>query len=259
MPAGLETDEGTPAAPCCCSTFRGYTDADDTDDITFLRNVAVSAIKDVVPKETSNMVSIDSKRIYMAGHSNGCISSMAMAAVHSDLVAAVCCHAGAAQTAFPADYQPTPVWVAHGTADRIINYNGMDMFNGRYHTFGAHETHDVFAEANGCTTEKTIKVNDSGNTGTRYISEDCKNDATVELFAIDDVGHSPYFGQGGFTAAAVEIDTTQLAWDFCSQHSNEVEPELILVEPDHESSASTFGLSSKILQAGLLAVMWFLY
>ena len=60
----------------------------------------------------------------MAGHSNGCVAFIAMVTVHSDLVVGVCCYSGMAQASFPPSYQPTPMWVAHGTLDEVTHYGG---------------------------------------------------------------------------------------------------------------------------------------
>lgn len=268
MPAGLSNANDADALPCCCFNPFGLTDADITDDTTFLRNVAVSVIQNVIPQESANgerevPVSIDSKRIYMAGHSNGCIASIAMGTVHSDLVAAVCCHAGSAQASFPTSYQPTPMWIAHGSKDPDMLYDGITEYPGfpQYSLLSAHETHNVIAEANGCsksTSTNFTNFEQSDNNVTRFISDSCINDATVELFTIDDVGHFPYFG---FDEENIEngtvlttVDTTQHAWDFCSQFSLEVEPELILTTPS--SASLLFGKSTNVIQFGLFAVIW---
>ena len=251
MPNGLNNTNGTQALPCCCFNIEGLVDASLTDDTTFLRNVAVSAIQDVVPQQTSNSVSIDSKRIYLSGHSNGCISSLTMAAVQSDLVAAVCCHAGVvAQASFPDSYQPTPIWVlVHGTMDFLLPYHGFSDTSvygfPQYSMLGALETHDVFAKANGCniSTSKIIEIATPDNKKvTQYISSDCVNNSTVlELVSLGDVGHNPYLNFAPIENGTVpiKVDTTQLAWKFCSQHSLDVEPELTLVTPpDIQSDAS---------------------
>ena len=191
MPAGLSNANDADALPCCCFNPTGITDADITDDATFLRNVAVSVIENVIPQESSNgeregPVSIDSKRIYMAGHSNGCIAYIAMGTIHSDLVAAVCYHAGIAQASFPSSYQPTPIWIAFGSKDPDIPYDGIAEFPEfpQYSMLGTQETHDVIADANGCsgsTSTTIINFEQSGNIVTRYISDSCVNDATVDF------------------------------------------------------------------------------
>ena len=215
MPGGLAKDNGNKADQCCCR-FRGeFTDSELTDDTTFLRNVATSVMQDVISEETSNSVTIDSKRIYMAGHSNGCIASIAMGTIHSDLVAAVCCHVGVAQAPFPASYQATPMWVVQGTSDALIPYDGRDF------TLSAQESYENIANANGCTSSKTTDVANGDSTGRLFTSEGCVNNASVEVLTLDSVGHFPYYNENIRDEGSVPtlIDTTQLAWDFCSRHS----------------------------------------
>ena len=145
----------------------------------------------------------------MTGHSNGCYASLTMAAVHSDLVAAVGCFSGVAQTPFPSSYQPTPTWVVHGTSDTLVPYDG------RRRALSAMETHQKFAEANGCTTKTEILIDNGGNPGTRYISDGCVNGATVELLSLQNVGHFTYENDNGST----KIDTVKMAWQFMSQYA----------------------------------------
>ena len=219
MPSGLTKSDGGGAAPCCCLYQARHVSPDLTQDTTFLRNVAEVAIHDV-PDETFGAVSIDRNRIYMSGHSIGCHTSLSMAAEHSDLVAAVGCFAGVAHTPFPASYQPTPTWVVHGTLDSLVPYDGNIFY------LGAMETHEKFAEANGCGTTGTIAIDNGGNPGTRYISNDCVDDATVELVTLQDVGHHPYKSNAakGVGTVPTRLDTVRMAWQFVSQYSLERPP-----------------------------------
>ena len=101
-----------------------------TDDPSFLRQVAALTVRDV-PLKTSNEATIDTRRIYMAGHSNGCMAAIATATLHSDMVAAVGCHAGTALAAFPDSYKPTPMWLVHGMEDDTVSFDGDDFFLGQ--------------------------------------------------------------------------------------------------------------------------------
>ena len=218
MPPGLPKDNGIEAAPCCCTYDSRIVPDDFTQDTTFLREVAEAAMQDV-PTETSGVVTIDRNRIYFSGHSIGCYSSLSMAAVHSDLVAAVACFSGIALTPFAASYQATPTWVVHGTMDSIVPYDG------RTRQLSALETHQRFAEANGCTTSTEIIIDNGGFPGTRYISDGCVNEATVELLSLQDAGHFTYKNRDGKDGIApTSLDTTRMAWEFMSQYSLERQP-----------------------------------
>merc|ERR1712188_215600 len=55
----------------------------------------------------------------------------------------------------------------------------------------------------------------SAITGVSYKRTNCVHGADVEPVALSDVGHSPYKGSWGETT----VDTTSMAWDFCSSHT----------------------------------------
>lgn len=231
FPGGLIDGSGITAAPCCC--YKGFQPA-VTDDANFLREVAAVIVRDV-PKETSNAVTIDTKRIYMAGHSNGCMAAISMATLHSDLVAAVGCHAGTALTIFPDSYMPTPMFMVHGTADRLVPYNGSDDF------LSAPSAYALIADANGCTEHTDIrKLDESTNNYTEFTSTSCANNSTVVLFSIDDVGHVPYLGFPAIEEGTLptKVDTTQLAWDFVKSYSLAVAPELHYEKDEDDISSS---------------------
>merc|ERR1712176_127809 len=75
---------------------------------------------------------------------------------------------------------------------------------------------------NGCDGEllseeiETAAVEDDGSTaivGMSYKRTNCANGADVELVALNDIGHMPYQGM------QTTVDTTSMAWDFCSSHT----------------------------------------
>mmetsp|Transcript_15780 Transcript_15780/g.25598 ORF Transcript_15780/g.25598 Transcript_15780/m.25598 type:complete len:256 (-) Transcript_15780:277-1044(-) len=185
----------------------------------------------------------------MAGHSNGCISAIAMATLNSDMVAAVGCHAGVAIAPFPDSYIPTPVFIVIGTDDLTVNYNGNENF------LSSASVHSLIASANGCTDSNENQVVNSSsplNNYTEFTSSSCDNNATVVLVALENVGHSPYLGYEESTMQSVEegtvvttVDTTQMAWDFVKSHSLAVAP--ILVAPpvsDEEDAKDEDGVIS---------------
>jgi len=215
FPGGLEAN-GKTSYGCCCT--KGFATVDTGDD-SFFRQVAAITARDI-PMKTANKVSIDTKKIYMAGHSNGCIASIAMATLHSDMVAAVGCHAGTVLTPFPDSYAPTPMFLVHGTADVEVPYNGDEFF------FGLPAAFDLISKANGCTVQDESTMVDDGNAVAKYMSTSCENDASVTLYALEGVEHTPY--QGDDEGVQVTVDTTQRAWDFIKEYSLETAPELVV-------------------------------
>jgi len=187
---------------CCCDV-----EPDVTQDLDFLRTVASYVVRDV-PKR----VTINTKRIYMAGHSNGCMMALAMAMTHSDLVASVCCHSGTLRTPPANDYTPVPVMLLHGTADDVVQYDGFGNEESEWFSPGIVSVFDTLSDINGCDGNVQTEEVAGGNVST---STNCTNDATVKLLSLEGQGHQPYVGR-----------TTEKAWEFCSAQEKSVEPVL---------------------------------
>lgn len=236
---------------CCCFNFRGpRVEPSVFDDLTFLRNVAAVAV-DAVPERTDGAVTIDTKRIYMGGHSNGCASGLSMAASHSDMVAAVCCHSPALISPFPSAYEPVPIFLVHGKMDGTVPYDGQfpDGSDQPRYNPGAEEMNSLLGTLNGCTTASSEAGADSSETSngeyTYHKQENCSDgnvDAPVRLLSLDTAGHTPFrdadLFQGDYDETIVtSVDTTQHAWDFCSGYSKSTAPVLELVTPPPADAA----------------------
>ena len=198
---------------------------------------------------TNTTVQIDRARVYMAGHSNGCMTSLTMAALYSEEIAAVCCHAGALVTPIPAaSYSAVPVWMAHGMLDSTFAYKGASLLDmGPFGNFGTWPTVDAMnyiADQNECDAEvhddelyEDEEEDGAGGVGKVYKRTNCTNTADVELVALYDVGHFPYSAAiiESFGETRATIDTTQLAWEFCSSHSK---PNTSILPQTTENSAT---------------------
>lgn len=223
LPGGAKDEFGEEAFSCCCS--RGIRPV-ITQDAAFFRQIAAATTRDV-PIQTLNRVTIDTKRIYLAGHSNGCMAAISIAAQGSDFIAAVGCHAGSAITAFPEEYydNPTPMALVHGTKDRVVPYDGSFLFH------SAETTHSIISKANECTNFQETKIEDymgSSNTVTEFSSTGCRKDADAILYAVEGAGHSPYLDADTFRRDEVptRFDSTKLMWDFVKEYSLDVDPSL---------------------------------
>lgn len=102
---------GTWNAGRCC----GYAKEQSIDDVGFIRLV----IQDLQTK-----FSVDAKRIFVAGHSNGALMSYRLACELSDVIAAIAPNAAqdALDTCKPK--RPVPILHFHGTADPAAPYSG---------------------------------------------------------------------------------------------------------------------------------------
>ncbi len=209
-------------------------------------------------------LSIDTDRVYLTGHSNGCMISFAVAALYSETIAAVACFAGALVTPFPEDYSPVPVWVVHGTEDDDTPYDGGTLFwlpgFGTLGTYSQDLTKNYLAEKNGCAGEEvTDFVDDCKVVGKITKLTNCTNNAPVELVALDGVGHFPF--SRGFSAET-DIDTTSLAWNFIRSRSNGPSGMIDIVDEevkvDEECANITKAASAEKLLSIALALPVFL-
>lgn len=150
----------------------------DIDDVGFLRQVAAN----VVTSLAEQGVTIDTKRLYFGGHSNGCMMCQAAAALSSDLVAAVCCHASSLMVEPSADYEPTSVHVVYGDLDYVF-----DFFEG-----GADHILNTWQAINECKENSTAV--DESNLYATHTRSNCSGDTLVQTVEVFDAGHFVYLG-----------------------------------------------------------------
>jgi polyhydroxybutyrate depolymerase len=189
-PDGTKDTNGQPfwnATDACCNLGGA-----NVDDSTYLIELIDSVSRDY---------SIDPKRIYVAGHSNGGFMSYRMACQHADRIAAIVSLAGAtfADTTACRPSQPVSVAQVHGTSDFTISYTGGDIVG---HTYPpAKTTVASWAAYDGCST--TTKAARSGidleavlegpDTSVEAFV-DCPKGIDVELWTVDGGEHSPQLG-----------------------------------------------------------------
>lgn len=221
---GNEGGNNVETIPCCCQG-KEYPPPKDPNDTLFLKMAIDKIVEDFAQRDD---LSIDSSRIYAAGHSNGCMASLSMAALHSDTIAAVCCHAGSVVTPFPPNYSPVPIWMTHGVKDYDILWDGRPNY--LYENTGfwsMDQIMDYLSEQNGCSEEiEEDLMTCEGQVGTLYRRKNCLQNASVELVGLSEAGHFPYKVPFWFKPIVMaygetptEIDTTKLAWQFCKSHS----------------------------------------
>jgi len=286
VPGLLTNENGVTTPPCCCiDKLEVAIPPEEPNDPLFLKMVIDSVVESFekesrtitttttnptttssvdgeassTTSSTATTVSIDRSRVYMAGHSNGCIASLAMAALYSDVVAAVCCHAGTLLTPFPSEddddntYMPVPVWMAHGMKDTVIPYEGVTYMDfapfGSIGFWSSQDSMNYIAKKNECQNQEeeyyyddpaAAENNNDNNNGpdnntrnimTTYKRTNCTNNADVELVVLPEAGHVPYSmtnTEGSGMDNDLTIDTTALAWDFCSSYQNSYQQELQL-------------------------------
>lgn len=177
-PSGI--DRSWNATPACCDW------ANKNDDSAYLRNFILWAAK---------KYSIDKKRIYVTGLSNGGFMSYRMAQDHADLIAAIAPFAGVGFDKWPNQpKQPVSVLHIHGTKDAVIKWDGGGFLGRRYPS--AQKNFDNWRKFNKCAKKvETAKikidlargVRGDETTVTRFTNE--KGTITTELWTVTGGGH----------------------------------------------------------------------
>ena len=206
----------------CCRVDANATDvpSNNADDVGFLREV-VAQVAAAHP--------VDTTRVYVTGHSYGCIMAQRVLAQASDLVAAVACFSGLLALSndlgvFPltelgSDYTPRPLMVIYGNVDTTIPYARVPAvyFPGPYFHLGAEGNLALWGGHNGCPGDAAIKTPKDNYT----LHEINCNGVVSALVEVPGVGHQPIYSPDGLIEGfdndglgTAPFDTTQLAWDF---------------------------------------------
>lgn len=175
------------ATDACCN-FEGSS----VDDSAYL----TALIDDVASR-----YSVDSKRVFFVGHSNGGFMSHRMACDHADKIAAIVSLAGAewldASKCNPSE--PVSVLQVHGDKDAVIGYDGGQTTGGGTYP-SAVATVTTWATKNGCTGALTptaqtrdldTQIPGAETTNQQFFG--CPPTGDVALWTIAGGGHVPIF------------------------------------------------------------------
>ena len=195
--------------------WRAYGPAGSEND-PMLEVTFISALID----QRSAEYNIDPRRIYANGLSNGGGMSFTLACMLSDRIAAIGGVSGAYLLPWEAcnPERAVPAVIFHGTGDEIVPYLG-----GPSHAFNIPfpnipEWVDALAQHNGCMGEKGELPENGDVSGIQYT--DCAAD--VIFYTIAGGGHGWPGGEPipewivGYTS--MDIDATQVMWEFFMQH-----------------------------------------
>ncbi|GFG63001.1 esterase [Mycobacterium kubicae] len=168
---------------------RGAAPADrrHLDDIGFL-----VALVDKVAKEFS----VPAGHIFATGMSNGGFMSNRLACDHADLFAAIAPISGTLGAGVSCNpSRPVSVLAAHGTADRVVPFNGGDV-RGRGGVSRAISATSMVNEwrtvdrCQGEPTEQTLPNVGDGTVVRRFESTTCADGTAVVFYQIDNGGHT---------------------------------------------------------------------
>ena len=183
------------ASAACCNW-----EGKELDDSAYIMGI-IDAVK--------AKYSIDERRVYILGHSNGAFMAHRLAHDHSGAIAAIASLAGADQSvARPAPAHPVHVLQIHGDADEAIAYAGGEIQGESYP--GARKSVENWAARNGCaaagvdtgTLDLVSTLPGVDTTVARYTSG-CKPGGSAELWTIEGGAHVPELSEH-FTKLTVE-------------------------------------------------------
>jgi polyhydroxybutyrate depolymerase len=197
---------------------RGY--AATHDDVGFVR-----VLLDTLERE----LSIDPRRVYATGISNGAIFSYRLACDLPGVFAAVAPVAGA----MPVDLapscrhtEPVSVLAMQGTADPLMPYAGGGVGRRPGRVLSAEQSVDFWATLDGCAEPALVTAEadltpDDGTRVRRTIFNGCRDRRSVELYTVEGGGHTwpggPPVG-GSVGRVSRDIDATPVIWSFFAQH-----------------------------------------
>jgi polyhydroxybutyrate depolymerase len=193
----------------CC----GYSVKHNIDDIGFIRALLA---------EIELSYSIDPKRIYATGLSNGGIFSYRLACDASDLFAAIAPVSGTLNISPCEPKQPVSIIHFHGTADEHLPYDGGvgDKSLAGVSFTSVRDSIKFWVNFDECaTTPITEKYKDIQ----QDVYANCANGSAVELYTIIGGSHAWPGGNGpawpGGDRPTQTISATQLMWAFFAVHT----------------------------------------
>jgi polyhydroxybutyrate depolymerase len=183
-------------------------------------DIDVAFMSDLID-ELQRKYSIDSKRIYVNGFSNGGGMAYGLYCRLSRRIAAIGMVGGAILLPWDKCHatQPTPVIAFHGTADPITFYGGgySRLFKVTFPSI--QDWVSEFGRRNMCAGTPSRSVVSSEVSRLQYSR--CARDADVVLYTIEGGGHT---WPGGrplhfFGHTTKDINATRVTWEFFSRHS----------------------------------------
>ena len=190
------------ATDACCNLGHA-----DVDDVAYLTAV----LDDIEASYT-----VDRKRVFVVGHSNGGFMAHRLACDRADRIAAIVSFAGAtwADPSLCTPSRPVSMLQIHGTADAVILYNGGRSVGADGPYPAASTTAATWRRKNGCTGTAAagridLAADVLGAETTVDRASGCPAGGAVELMSIQGGSHVPALSQPDFR------DTV---WGFFAAH-----------------------------------------
>jgi len=188
------------------------------DDFAFLKAIIDAHAKDGT---------VDERRVYVCGISNGSLMAHKAALDLADRVAAIGCVAATlpkAMTERSKPPRPMPVIMFHGTEDKLMGYEGGAFGRTREVMLPVEEQARWWAKANGCAeTPKVEALDDKESDGTTIERWTFEGDAPVVHYKVTGGGHTwpggPKVQEGKLGKVTRDINASELMWEFFSKHA----------------------------------------
>jgi polyhydroxybutyrate depolymerase len=182
------------AGSCC-----GYAHLNNVDETAFVRQI----IADV-----GTLASVDPKRTYASGFSNGALLSYRLACDMSDTFAAVAPVAGVMLYDQCQPQDPVPLIDFHGMSDTAVPYAGGGVIPDLGTPFPPVENSiAAWVKFDGCTGSPQVEQT---NIYTHTAYTPCEAGSAVELYAIKGIGHA--------WPSQYVVPASQIIWDFFKAH-----------------------------------------
>lgn len=197
----------------CC----GWAKDKNVDDVQFARDL----IADV-----GRTVSVDAKRVYATGYSNGAIMSHRLACELSDRITAIASVAGPIGVSTCRTSRPVPVLVIHGTADEFAPYQGgakKALVGSDVHQYpSVADTVKGWVERNRCTGAPQVTLKKGAVTCETH--GQCAGGSAVALCTIVGGGHTWPGGNTTLPESRLgpinrDISASDVIWEFLSRFS----------------------------------------
>jgi len=207
------------------SNLRSQAAQEGVDDVGFLRAV----IADVASR-----LSVDRKRIYAAGISNGGLMAYRLACDAADTFAAVVAVAANLSAELASECRPSrsvSVAIINGTDDPIMPWIGGEikvLWNRRGAVLSAQETFERWIKLGDCALPLTHmpknQDTDDGTSLVRHAARECKDGGEVRLYEILGGGHtwpggSPYLTERLVGKVSRELNASEETWSFVAHFS----------------------------------------
>jgi polyhydroxybutyrate depolymerase len=202
----------------------------DMSSVSFKANIDdVGFISNLIDHIASNY-RVDTKRVYLAGFSNGGMMALRLGIVISGKVAAVASVCGLLpkHLSYLAPARPVPVMIIHGTDDPIVPCGGGKLDRKHGEVLSAVDTASYWSEKNKCSSRMGVEVlpdraPDDGTVVFRVSNECLNSDREVILLTIQGGGHtwpgaSIVLPRDKSGKTCMDFSATETIWDFFSRH-----------------------------------------